>query len=276
MSVPSNFDGTNQQQSQFIPPRWMPSTEHSNPPAVSWTDLYSIYAITAHLTQLQVLDEGPKGIPKFKEPNVFNSKASSVTQFLQDIRNMIQLSHHSLVSDHNKCLYFSTYLGSRAPKEWYNSVELNNKELLNYFGKFMESFKKHFRDSNIVATAQNKLDKMYQTGSAAQYIARFNEWVVHLDLTNASKIHMLYHHLKASIKDAISFVSKSTRPTKFKDKCELEKKKDRKPKDTRVDSPESDPVPPSTSTATPSLSTDSTLPLSTPIEIDAMKSKHHS
>ncbi|KAI3621719.1 hypothetical protein WG66_016720 [Moniliophthora roreri] len=224
-----------------------PNTEHPNPPAASWTDLYSIYqtvsqlgatlgtmqqtqratlqslnAITAHMTQLWVLDKGLKGIPKFKEPNVFNSNASLVTQFLQDIRN-------------------------------YNSIELNNKELLNDFGKFTESFKKHFRDSNIIATAQNKLDELYQTGSAAQYIARFNEWVVYLDLTDAFKIHMLYHHLKVSIKNAISFVSKSTHPTKFKDYCEfitgindclheheLEKKKDRKPKDTRVDTPESD------------------------------------
>ncbi|KAI3616219.1 hypothetical protein WG66_013834 [Moniliophthora roreri] len=314
MSIPGNFDGTNQQQSQFVPPGWVPSTEHPNPPAVSWTDLYSIYqtvsqlgatlgtmqqtqgatlqslnAITAHLTQLWVPDEGPKGIPKFKKPNVFNGKALLVTQFLQDIRNAIQLSRCSLVSDHNKCLYFSTYFGSGAPKEWYNSIELNNKELLNDFGKFTENFKKHFRDSNIIATAQNKLDELYQTGSAAQYIARFNKWVVHLDLTDASKIHMLYRHLKASIKDAISFVPKSTRPTKFKDYCEfitgiddclhereLEKKKDRKPKDTRVDSPEPDPIPPSTSTTTPSLPTDSTLPLGTPMEIDAMKSKHHS
>ncbi|KAI3601006.1 hypothetical protein WG66_014903 [Moniliophthora roreri] len=383
MSIPGNFDGTNQQQSQFVPPGWVPSTEHPNPPAVSWTDLYSIYqtvsqlgatlgtmqqtqgatlqslnaitayltqlrvldegpkgvpkfkkpnvfngkallviqflqdirnaiqlshcslvsdhdkelqkatlslnAITAHLTQLWVPDEGPKGIPKFKKPNVFNGKALLVTQFLQDIRNAIQLSRCSLVSDHNKCLYFSTYFGSGAPKEWYNSIELNNKELLNDFGKFTESFKKHFGDSNIIATAQNKLDELYQTGSAAQYIARFNEWVVHLDLTDASKIHMLYCHLKASVKDAISFVPRFTHPTKFKDYCEfitgiddylyehkLEKKKDRKPKDTRVDSPEPDPIPLSTSTTTSSLPTNSTLPLGTPMEIDAMKSKHHS
>uniref|UniRef100_A0A0W0EU72 Uncharacterized protein n=1 Tax=Moniliophthora roreri TaxID=221103 RepID=A0A0W0EU72_MONRR len=184
MSIPGNFDSTNQQQSQFVPSGWVPSTEHPNPPAVSWTDLYSIYqtvsqlgatlgtmqqtqgatlqslnAITAHLTQLQVLDEGPKGVPKFKEPNVFNSKASLVTQFLQDIRNAIQLSH--------------------------------------------------------------RID---------------------------DRLH----------------------------ERELEKKKDRKPKDTRVDSPEPDPIPPSTSTTTPSLPTGSTLPLGTPMEIDAMKSKHHS
>uniref|UniRef100_A0A0W0FP06 Retrotransposon gag domain-containing protein n=1 Tax=Moniliophthora roreri TaxID=221103 RepID=A0A0W0FP06_MONRR len=292
MSISGNFDSTNQQQSQFIPSGWVPSTEHPNPPAVSWTDLYSIYqtvsqlgatlgtmqqtqgatlqslnAITAYLTQLRVLDEGPKGVPKFKKPNVFNGKALLVIQFLQDIRNAIQLSHCSL----------------------YNSIELNNKELLNDFGKFTESFKKHFGDSNIIATAQNKLDELYQTGSAAQYIARFNEWVVHLDLTDASKIHMLYCHLKASVKDAISFVPKFTHPTKFKDYCEfitgiddhlyehkLEKKKDRKPKDTRVDSPEPDPIPLSTSTTTSSLPTNSTLPLGTPMEIDAMKSKHHS
>ncbi|KAI3601259.1 hypothetical protein WG66_013362 [Moniliophthora roreri] len=153
-------------------------------------------AITAHLSGLKTLDEGLKGTAKFKEPKPFDGKASSVTQFLQDIRNTIQLSHRSLISDHDKCLYFFTYLGPGAPKEWYNSVELHNRELLDDFEKFAESFKKHFGDSNIVATAQNKLDELYQTRSAAQYIARFNEWVIHLDLTDTSKIHMLYQHLK--------------------------------------------------------------------------------
>uniref|UniRef100_A0A0W0G7F4 Retrotransposon gag domain-containing protein n=1 Tax=Moniliophthora roreri TaxID=221103 RepID=A0A0W0G7F4_MONRR len=120
--------------------------------------------------------------------------------------------------------------------------------LLNDFRKFTESFKKHFEDSNIVTTAQNKLDELYQTGSAAQYIARFNEWVVYLNLTDASKIHMLYCHLKASIKDAVAFTLKSTHSMKFKEYCELitgiddclhkhklEKKRNGRLKDTRVD-----------------------------------------
>ncbi|KAI3616569.1 hypothetical protein WG66_011385 [Moniliophthora roreri] len=267
MSVPGNFDGTNQQQSQFAPPGWIPTEEHPDPPTVTWTDLYGIYqtvsqigaslgsmqqregatlqslnAIATHLTQLRAPDDGPKGVPKFKEPKIFDGKASSVTQFLQDIKNTIQLSRRSLVSDHDKCLYFSTYLSSGALKEWYNSVELNNRTLLDDFAKFAESFKKHFGDSNIVATAQSKLDDLYQTGSAAQYIAWFNEWVIHLDLTDTSKIHMLYRHLKTSVKDAITFVPKTTRPTKFKEYCDFiteiddriherdrEKKKDHKP-----------------------------------------------
>ncbi|ESK81475.1 hypothetical protein Moror_2206 [Moniliophthora roreri MCA 2997] len=170
----------------------------------------SMNAITAHLSGLKTLDEGLKGTAKFKEPKPFDGKASSVTQFLQDIRNTIQLSHRSLISDHDKCLYFFTYLGPGAPKEWYNSVELHNRELLDDFEKFAESFKKHFGDSNIVATAQNKLDELYQTRSAAQYIARFNEWVIHLDLTDTSKIHMLYQHLKMSVKDTVAFVPKTT------------------------------------------------------------------
>ncbi|EEB92456.1 hypothetical protein MPER_09028 [Moniliophthora perniciosa FA553] len=218
----SNSNSNSNSQSQFVPSGWVPTAEHPTPPAVSWTDLYNIYhsvsqlgaamgtiqqtqgatlqamnAITTQLTKLRVPDDSPRGIPKFKEPGVFNGKASSVTQFLQDIKNAIQLSRSSLISDHDKCLYFSTYLGSGAPKEWYNSIELHNRSLLDDFEKFAESFKKHFGDSNIVATAQNKLDDLHQTGSAAQYIARFNEWVVHLDLTDASKIHMLYRHLKA-------------------------------------------------------------------------------
>ncbi|KAI3601342.1 hypothetical protein WG66_013363 [Moniliophthora roreri] len=189
--------------SHFVPPDWAPSAEHPTPPAVTWTDLFNVYhtvtqmgvsmnAITTHLSGLKTLDEGPKGIAKFKEPKPFDGKTSSVTRFLQDIRNTIQLSCRSLISDHDKCLYFSTYLGPGAPKEWYNSVELHNRELLDDFEKFVESFKKHFGNSNIVATAQNKLNELYQTGSAAQYIAHFNEWVIHLNLTDVSKIHMLY------------------------------------------------------------------------------------
>ncbi|ESK93271.1 hypothetical protein Moror_14565 [Moniliophthora roreri MCA 2997] len=229
----SNNDGTNgNPSSQFVPPDWAPSAKHPTPPAVTWTDLFNIYhtitqigasmnAITAHFSGLKTSDEGLKGIAKFKEPKPFDGKASSITQFLQDIRNAIQLSYCSLVSDHNKCLYFSTYLESGTLKEWYNSVELNNRELLDDFEKFAESFKKHFGDSNIVATAQNKLDKLYQTGSAAQYIAWFNEWVIHLNLTDTSKIHMLYRHLKMSVKDTVTFIPKAARPVKFKEYCDF-------------------------------------------------------
>ncbi|KAI3618821.1 hypothetical protein WG66_015017 [Moniliophthora roreri] len=255
MSVPGNFDGTNQQQSQFVPPGWIPTKEHPDPlTTVSQIGvslrsmqqregamLHSLNTIATHLTQLRAPDDRPK------------------------------------VSDHDKCLYFSTYLGSGAPKEWYNSVKLNNRTLLDDFTKFTESFKKHFGDSNIVATAQSKLDDLYQTGSAAQYIAWFNEWVIHLDLTDTSKIHMLYGHLKTSVKDAITFVSKTTQPTKFKEYCDLitkiddqiheqdrEKKKDYKPNGKPKTSNDTEP------NNIPSIPT--TMPSSgEPLEIDATK-----
>ncbi|ESK81264.1 hypothetical protein Moror_8480 [Moniliophthora roreri MCA 2997] len=211
MSVPGNFDGTNQQQSQFVPPGWIPTKEHPDPPTVTWTDLYSIY--------------------------------QTVSQ---------------IVSDHDKCLYFSTYLGSGAPKEWYNSVELNNRTLLDDFAKFTESFKKHFRDSNIVATAQSKLDDLYQTGSAAQYIAWFNEWVIHLNLTDTSKIHMLYRHLKTFVKDAITFIDDQIHEQ------DQEKKKDYKPNGKPKTSNDTEP------NNIPSIPT--TMPSSgEPMEIDTIK-----
>ncbi|EEB88878.1 hypothetical protein MPER_13098, partial [Moniliophthora perniciosa FA553] len=156
------------------------------------------------------------GTPKFKEPRVFDGKGTSVVPFLQEIKNAVYLSRRSLATEKDKCVYLSTYLGNGSPREWYNSIDIQTPELLNDFDKFTDDFKKHFGDSNIVATAQNKIDEIHQTGSAAQYVARLNEWIYHLELSEATKIQYVYRHLKSSVKDAITLVPKENRPKTYK------------------------------------------------------------
>lgn len=124
----------------------------------------------------------PQGTPKFKEPTVFNGKATQVVGFLQEIRDALYLLRSTYVTDKDKCIYLATYLGEGTPKEWYKSILISDAdcvykedELVQNFDKFTAHFKKHFGDSDLVATAHNKLDNLYQMGSVATYAARFME-----------------------------------------------------------------------------------------------------
>jgi hypothetical protein len=95
------------------------------------------------------------GVPKFKKPRTFNRKATSVTPFLQEVQNTVFLSHQSLLSKKDKCVYLSTYLGNGSPKDWYNSVEKQQGELLYSFPSLIKNFTKHFGDSNVTGTTKN-------------------------------------------------------------------------------------------------------------------------
>jgi hypothetical protein len=70
-----------------------------------------------------------------------------------------------------------------------------------------------------MSLAQQKIDEIHQTGSAANYIAKIDEWIYHLELSKATKILYIYQHLKGPIKDAIALVPKDTRPTEYKAYC---------------------------------------------------------
>jgi hypothetical protein len=162
-----------------------------------------------------------KATPKFKEPTMFTGKATQVVGFIQEVKDTVYLLRDVYVLDKDKCIYMSTYLGPGTPKEWYNSILLLSPDLLDDFSGFCDAFRKHFGDSNLAVTAQNKLDNLYQTGSAAQYAARFMEYIVHLNLSEDTKILYFYRHLKNDIKDSIAHRSKDVIPTTLKPYIDL-------------------------------------------------------
>ncbi|KAJ3784929.1 hypothetical protein GGU10DRAFT_399830 [Lentinula aff. detonsa] len=120
----------------------------TNPPPPVTTVLASAPASKPRLSS------DPKGTPKFKEPNMFNGKATQ------------------------KCIHNSA--------------------------AFMQAFEEHFGDSNTINTAFSKLEDLYQANSVVNCYSQYVKWIIHLNLTEASKIHYFYRNSNPDLKDTIA------------------------------------------------------------------------
>ena len=157
--------------------------------------------------------------PKFREPRLFDGKVSSVTPFLAEIGSAIFLQSHALNTDRLKTVYFSMYLKDGSPRSWYYMIEHDpsKSHLLDDYDLFLESFKKHFGDSNRHATALAAMKNLVQTGSCAAFASRFRELLVDLDYTERHKIDEFRAKLKSHVKDAIAYRGNANLPTSFDD-----------------------------------------------------------
>lgn len=90
-----------------------------------------------------------------------------------------------------------------APVEWFTNIKRNHSHLLNDFVNFTKAFHTHFGTSDIEGTYLRKLESLRQTGSAAQYIARFHEYSAHLDLSEQTKLVMFKKGLKDATRAAL-------------------------------------------------------------------------
>ena len=153
---------------------------------------------------------GPAGTVRFHEPRLFNGKASEVDAFLREIKTVTKLQSRALVTDADKIAYFSTYLQDGGPSAWYHALELRRPHLLADYDGFIEAFKEHFQDTDVVRSAMQRLERLKQTGSAADYAARFCEDIVHLNVTDETAIFMFRKGLKSEVKDLMTTVKPST------------------------------------------------------------------
>ncbi|PSS03337.1 hypothetical protein PHLCEN_2v4011 [Hermanssonia centrifuga] len=133
--------------------------------------------------QLQPRPPLPTGQVRFHEPRVFNGKAEEVVPFLREIKNVVHLQHRVLLDAYDKVIYMSTYLKDGSPSSWYNALDVRRSPLLFNFKGFVEDFKHHFKDSDLVSSSLRKLKNLHQTGAASSYASRFKELLVYLDLS---------------------------------------------------------------------------------------------
>ncbi|OJT05507.1 Retrotransposon-derived protein PEG10 [Trametes pubescens] len=158
---------------------------------------------------------------KVREPRTFTGKADDVPAFLRDIRNAIALQRDAFRTDRDKAMYLSMYLKDGAPQSWYTAIELapSKQHLLDNFEGLITDFRAHFETSDIVSKALRQLDALRQSTSVATYAARFQEILVHLDLSEATQIQRFYQGLKESVKDVL--VTVRDLPTNLKDYIKL-------------------------------------------------------
>ena len=178
-------------------------------------------ALTKRIESLatQNVPSGPKSSARFKEPRVFNGSATDVEPFLEEIQSAIELSRSSLITERDKTLYFSTFLGNGSPKSWFSSIKLNADYLLDDLDDFIGAFRAHFGDSDIMGTCLRKIEHLKQMGACSVYASKFRELLVHVDFSEATKIQKFYEGLKEEVKDL--FVSVKDPPTIFDDYVDL-------------------------------------------------------
>lgn len=148
----------------------------------------------------------PKGVPKFKTPPTFEGRANKVDSFINSIRGAIYLSRATLPTDRDKSLFFQTYLSDGNPSAWFTAIQKTNDALLDNFEALIADFRHHFGDSDLAGTAQRTIDNLQQTGSCANYAAKFKEQLPFLDLSEATKIFYFDRHLKKEVQAALIHV----------------------------------------------------------------------
>jgi hypothetical protein len=147
---------------------------------------------------------------KIRNPRLFNGRHEEVTPFLSEVQRIIEFHPISFPDDHRKVLFVALYLKDGIPVEWFNHIEAINSPLLHDWNRFLTEFRKKFADPRLTSTADQKLDKLKQTGSAHAYLTRFVELSSHLDMTEQTKINRFMKGLKPTIKD--NLVSVVERP----------------------------------------------------------------
>jgi Retrotransposon gag protein len=178
---------------------------------VSQRQLYdSMNTLATHFPNAQSASAPHAPAIKFKEPPMFKGKPDEVDGFLYAIQDGIIIQHDAFTSDEERVTYMGGYLAEGVPKAWLTGVRKHSPNLLKDFDAFVGTFKLHFGDPDFKGTALRKLRALNQTGSCAQYAARFRELVVALDLSEFTLCEDFYTGLKSDVKDAISLVGKPT------------------------------------------------------------------
>ena len=75
------------------------------------------------------------------------------------------------VSNFQMTTYFTSWLGSGIPEKWYQGICESQPDILHDYLNFIEAFKNHFRDPDLIEMAHQQLRALQQTGSASTYVA---------------------------------------------------------------------------------------------------------
>ena len=138
---------------------------------------------------------------KLRNPCTFNGRHEEVVPCLSEVQRIIEFHPSSFPDDHRKVLFVAMYLKDGIPIEWFNHLESTGSSYLHNWPGFMSEFRRKFTDPRLSSTADQKLERLKQTGSAHAYLTRFVELSSHLEMTEQTKINRFMKGLKPAIKD---------------------------------------------------------------------------
>ena len=130
----------------------------------------------------------------------FSGKVQDVERFLQDLRDDIELQGNAFATDRQKVLYMASFLcGTQTAHDWVSGIRVSHPLLLDDFNPFSVAFERHFGASNKVEEALRKIRALKQTGSAANYAARFREVSAALPQDNFYLVNLFFEGLKQEV-----------------------------------------------------------------------------
>jgi hypothetical protein len=141
------------------------------------------------------------GTVKVRNPRMFNGRHEEVTPFLSELHRIMEFNPASFQTDYQRVMFAALYLKDGVPVEWFGHLESSDSPVLRNWTAFITEFKKKFADPRLTLTADQRLDRLRQTGSAFDYLTRFLELSSHLDMTEQTKINRFMKGLKPAIKD---------------------------------------------------------------------------
>lgn len=220
---------------------------------------------------------------KLRDPRLFNGKHEEVVPFLSEVQRIIEFHPSSFPDDHKKVLFVALYLKDGIPVEWFNHLETAQSPLLHNWVAFLAEFRKKFADPRLSSSADQRLDKLKQTGSAHSYLTRFVEISSHLDMTEQTKINRFMRGLNPAIKDnLVSIVDRPSTLLGWENiiiqvdanlhQRDIERKSETKGAKSRDNNQSSSSTSRSTtSSSTPAASSTSTASDVVPMEVDATR-----
>jgi hypothetical protein len=141
--------------------------------------------------------------PKVTPPKLFSGKVSDFQNFIAQCTLHFTLCTRTYITDEQKVLFVISNLEGE-PLTWARDIVLDAEHSLRKdYPAFKTAFTNIYNDRAYKADAEDKLQRLTQTGSASAYAQRFQTLASALELNDAAKCIMFYGGLKHEVKRAI-------------------------------------------------------------------------
>ena len=94
---------------------------------------------------------------KFSDPNKFTGKSQDVDSYVKTIESQISSAPGTFASNFQMTTNFASWLGSRILEKWYQGICESQPDILHDYPNFIEAFKNHFGDPDLIETAHWQL-----------------------------------------------------------------------------------------------------------------------
>lgn len=214
---------------------------------------------------------------KVQPPQPYDGTRGALRTFFTQLDLYFRFHSEKFAVDADKVLFASTYL--RGPAfDWFNiylrdfmdndddNQEDETKELIHNYTKFQRQMNRVFGDVDEERTAERRLQALRQTGSAAEYAAKFQQYGAKTQWDDAALTAQFYRGLKERVKDDIA---RGDRPTSLHSMITMAVRVDNRQYERELEKKGSYPGP--KRSKAPARTRDEYGPV--PMEIDAMTPK---